>query len=267
MKPLFVFLAALLFILGCDPVTQIDRTPPAPPRGIRTVSLDNNVEISWLSNTEPDVAGYKIWFSSTYNGQYQYIGKTTQTVFNDRDAKNGVTYYYALSAYDFDGNESDLSADVVYDTPRPEGFGATLANYRVTPSTGGYDFSTYSVGKYDDEFTDFYYENTNSRSYLDVWTDTDIQDMGYTKNLDEISVAPTQGWSPSKYVEAIVGHTYVVWTWDDRYAKVRVKTLSNNQLVFDWAYQTAKSNPELKRSVPQGGKRQPIRSASISTVK
>jgi hypothetical protein len=231
------------------------------------VSLDNNVEISWLSNTEPDVAGYKVWISGSYSGQYQFIGKTTQTVFNDRDAKNGVTYYYALSAYDFDGNESDLSADVVYDTPRPEGFGARLANYRVTPSTAGYDFSVYSAKRYDDELTDFFFESTNGRYYLDVWNDTDIQDMGYTKNLDEISASPTQGWSPSKYAEAIVGHTYVVWTWDDRYAKVRVKELSGSQLVFDWAYQTAKSNPELKRTIPQGGMRLPIGSAPTSMLK
>ena len=264
MKSSVGLFAAVLLFTGCDPSTQIDRTPPAAPRGIRTVSLANNVEISWLKNTEPDVAGYRILVSSSYNGQYQFIGKTTGTIFDDQDAKNGVTYYYALSAYDFDGNESELSADVVYDTPRPEGFGSRLANYRVTPSTAGYDFSTYSVGRYDDEFTDFFFDSASGKYYLDVWNDTDIQDMGYTKDLDEISAAPTQGWSPSKFVEAIFGHTYVIWTWDDRYAKVRVKELSATQLTFDWAYQTAKSNPELKRNLSENGKRQLNRSAALS---
>ena len=42
------------------------------------MSLDNSVEITWRTNTEPDVAGYKIWVSSTYNGQYLFIGKTIQ---------------------------------------------------------------------------------------------------------------------------------------------------------------------------------------------
>lgn len=267
MKLFFVFSLAFLLFVGCEHTTQIDLTAPVAPRGIRTVSLDNNIEISWLPNTEPDIAGYKIWVSSSYNGQYQYLGKTSGTVFNDRGAKNGVTYYYGVSAYDFDGNESDLSVDVVYDTPRPEGFGTTVANYRVTPATAGYDFSTYSVGRYDDEFTDFFYESTNGRYYLDVWNDTDIQDMGYTKSLDEISASPTQGWSPSKFAEAIVGHTYVIWTWDDRYAKVRVKQLGNAQVVVDWAYQTAKGNPELKRTLPAGGKRQLSRSVALSLNK
>jgi hypothetical protein len=251
----FILLSVMVLAAGCDNVAEIDRTPPAAPRGIRTVSLDNAVEITWLPNTEPDLAGYRIWTSDRYNGRYQLIGDTRNTRFVDRGARNGTTYYYALSAYDLNGNESDLSEEVVYDTPRPEGYGVRLSNYRTAPLTAGYDFSTYSVGRYDDEFTDFFFESFNGRNYLNVWNDTDIQDMGYTRNLYEISVAPTQGWSPSKSAEAIVGHTYVIWTWDDHYAKVRVREVNASQVVFDWAYQTAKGNPELKRTVPPDGKR------------
>ncbi|HXG37132.1 MAG TPA: hypothetical protein VNL36_00025 [Bacteroidota bacterium] len=255
MKSFIFLLVFALFASGCDNFVEIDRTPPAAPRGIRTVSLDNAVEITWLPNTEPDIAGYKIWTSDRYDGRYQLIGDTRDTRFVDRGARNGTTYYYALSAYDIEGNESELSDEEVYDTPRPEGYGVRLSNYRTAPSSAGYDFSTYSVGRYDDEFTDLFFENFNGRYYLNVWNDTDIQDMGYTRTLDEISVAPTQGWSPSKSAEAIVGHTYVIWTWDDHYAKVRVREVNASQVVFDWAYQTAKGNPELKRAVPPDGKR------------
>lgn len=254
MKSLLAILLGGLLFAGCEPINEVDQTPPAAPRGIRTVSLDNSIEISWLANTEPDVAGYKIWVSDRYDGRYGLIGRTTAIRFVDRDAKNGVTYYYALSAYDVDGNESELSTSMVYDTPRPEGFGVRLSNYRVAPASSGYDFSMYSVVRYDHEFTDIFFENFNGRFYFNVWNDTDIQGMGYTKNLDEISVAPTQGWAPSKSAEAVVGHTYVIWTWDDRYAKVRVKEVGTAQVVFDWAYQTAKGNPELKR-LPADGKR------------
>jgi hypothetical protein len=72
--------------------------------------------------------------------------------------------------------------------------------------------------------------------------------MGFTSSLDEISSSPKEGWAPSKSAEAIPGHTYVVWTVDDHYAKVRVKEAGASRLVFDWAYQTAVGNPELKRS-------------------
>jgi len=130
-----------------------------------------------------------------------------------------------------------------------------MYDYHVFPSTAGYDFSTYSIGQYDDDFTDFFFENYNSRFYLNVWSDTDIQDMGYSNSLDEISVAPESGWSPSRYTEAIEGHTYVIWTWDDHYAKVLVKSITSNSVVFDWAYQTATGNPELKRAPLTGGRK------------
>ena len=39
----------------------------------------------------------------------------------DDDVRNGSTYFYAVSAYDYDGNESELSPEQVYDTPRPSG--------------------------------------------------------------------------------------------------------------------------------------------------
>ncbi|MCI0706651.1 MAG: hypothetical protein L0Y80_04090 [Ignavibacteriae bacterium] len=253
MKSIPVFMLGL-FVAGCT-VNEVDRIAPGVPRRIRTVSLDNAVEIRWLANSEPDIDEYKVWVGTAPSGQYVLIGTTVNTTFIDNGANNGTTYYYALSAVDFNGNESGLSAELVYDTPRPEGYGEEASNYLTAPNSSGYDFSTYSIGPYDDDFTDVFYEHFNGIFYLNVWDDTDIQDMGYTSNLDEISVAPTQGWAPSRSVEAIPGHTYVVWTWDDHYAKVRVISVSTSLVVFDWAYQTAPQNPELKRSIPPDGKR------------
>jgi hypothetical protein len=44
----------------------------------------------------------------------------------------------------------------------------------------------------------------------------------------------------------VEGHVYVVWTWDDHYAKVRVVSISPNSVVLDWAYQVDRGNPELR---------------------
>jgi len=217
--------------------------------------MDNAVELTWLHNTEPDLAGYNVWVSDGYDGDYHLLGSTDRNLFVDHGATNGVRSYYGVTAYDFEGNESDISRDVVYATRRPEGYGIQLDNYRTFPSTAGYDFSTYSVGNYEDQYTDVFFEVYNGYAYLNVWTDTDIQDMGYTQSLYEISTAPSSGWSPSKSVEAIVGHTYVIWTWDDHYAKIRVRELTTSRVTFDWAYQVAPKNPELKRSIPGDGKR------------
>jgi hypothetical protein len=255
MNKITLIAAAVLFFAGCHELHKIDTTPPAPPQGVRATALDNEVELTWLHNTERDLAGYKVWVSDRYDGKYELLGSTEENLFVDHGATNGVRSYYGVTAYDFEGNESDLSRDVVYATPRPEGYGIRLDNYRTYPSSAGYDFSTYSVGPYDDSYTDVFFEYFSGYTYLNVWTDTDIQDMGYTQSLYEIATAPSSGWVPSKSVEAIIGHTYVIWTWDDHYAKIRVRELTASRVTFDWTYQVAPSNPELKRSVPGDGKR------------
>jgi hypothetical protein len=82
-----------------------------------------------------------------------------------------------------------------------------------------------------------------------VNTDTDIQDMGPTGSILDIGTAPSSGWSSTHSVALAPGHTYVVWTWDDHYAKFRVSSVSTGRVAFDWAYQLQKSNPLMKRPV------------------
>lgn len=254
MKTLLVLCAAVVMV-GCHDPFNNDHMSPTPPQGIRVIAGDNATQITWFASQEGDVEGYKVWVSNQYDGRYEIIGKTSAESFTDHGAKNGVREYYAVSAYDFDGNESDLSKDVVYAIPRPEGYGTKLAEFRLSPAIGGYDFSTYSVGKYNDDMTDLYFETVNGRFYLDVWQDTDIQDMGYTNSLDDIAFAPQAGFSPSKTVEAIPGHTYVIWTWDNHYAKVRVKEVTLSRVTFDWAYQLTPATPDLKRELGSDGQR------------
>src|SRR5439155_1027532 len=140
----------------------------------------------------------------------------------------------AVTAFDDNGNESSLSKDLAYDTPRPEGYNVILKDYRSSPNLAGYDFSTFSVGPYDDKYTDVYFEYYNGEYYLDVWTDSDIQDMGYTTSLSDIGAAPTSGWSPTRDSRVITGHTYVVWTWDNHFAKIRINAVSAARVDFDW---------------------------------
>ena len=246
-------LVLLSFTIGCE--TEIfvpDTTPPSSPKGLYAVARDNQVNLYWDYNRESDVQGYDIYISSYYSGRYELIGSTHGNYFYDKGAVNGKTYYYAVAAFDNSENESDLSRDVAYATPRPEGLDVILTDFRTRPSTAGYDFSTYSVGNYNDQYTDVFFEYYNGVYYMDVWDDTDIKDMGYTNSLYDIEVAPASGWSTTKDVLLTVGKTYVVWTLDDHYAKLRVISLSSSRVVFDWTYQLQKGNPSLKRTVSEG---------------
>lgn len=260
MKPIKKILALLAlltipFIYGCDEFDDFyfDDEPPLPPKGVYTITGDNRIDIFWDDNYERDIAGYNVYYSYSYDGKYTLLGNTHKTEFIDYGANNGTTYYYAVTAYDYSNNESELSKDVVYDTPRPEGFNQAIFDYNRSVNNSGYDFSKYLVVPYNTDAADMFFENYNGTFYLNVWDDSDIQDMGSTRDIWDISYAPLTGWvqiQPNenvKYTPAIVGHTYVIWTWDNHYAKVRIKSMTSERMVFDWAYQLVEGNRELKR--------------------
>ena len=250
---LIITLAIILLLQACDiydPYNyhEPDYIPPNPPTGVVMLNGDNRVDLTWNDNRESDLSGYNIYYSDSYDGKYYPIGSTAYNFFIDYDAANGDTYYYAVTAYDYNGNESDLSRDVIYATPRPEGFNQSIFDYRRFPNNSGYSFSFYSVVAYDNIDVDFFFENYQGDFYIDVWDDTDIQDVGPTYDIYDIPFAPTTGWSPTKDALAIVGHTYVFWTWDNHFAKIRISSITPDRMVFDWAYQLVEGEIMLKRS-------------------
>jgi len=52
-------------------------------------------------------------------------------------------------------------------------------------------------------------------------------------------------------VEVIFGHSYIIWTRDNHFAKLRVNGFIRAYgIVFDWAYQVDPGNPELAPRPP-----------------
>lgn len=253
-KGLLALLAAVS-LSGCNDGPG-DVTPPAAPRGVYTVTRDHEVVVHWLANTEHDVAGYRIYEGPCDSGPdcpYDLVGATGGTTFTVTGLANGVTRYFAVAAFDQAGNESDLSYETLFDTPRPEGTGVVLDNYLDTAARGGYDFSTFSVRAWDDPQADVFFGYNGSVFQMFAADDlTEIQDYGHATSLDAVDYAPSAGWSPSGTVELIEGHCYVVWTRDDHYAKFRVTDIrpggasAPDQVVLDWAYQMDPGNRELR---------------------
>lgn len=265
MRASWLWMPLAVLLAGCnDNTTSVrDVTAPAAPRGVRTITGDTRVYMDWLANTEPDVAGYFVYMGACPDPSCaRRVGATTGTSIVVDGLTNGVTRYFSVTAYDRAGNESDLSYDLVYDTPRPEGFGRVLSNYLDTTAGSGYDFSQYATRAWNDTLTDMYfgYNGTFYQMFVPDYQ-TDIQDAGYAGTLDAVDWAPTSGWSPSGTVELIVGHCYVVWTRDDHFAKFRVTDLRPGgsgtpaRVTLDWAYQVAQGNPELKAARTRSGLR------------
>ncbi|GAU08921.1 fibronectin type III domain-containing protein [Desulfoplanes formicivorans] len=83
------------------------------------------VTISWNANSDKNLNGYRVHYG-TKSRDYQYIedvGNITRYVTDD--LQEGETYFFAATAYDLYGNESDYSQEVSYtvpttDTPTPD---------------------------------------------------------------------------------------------------------------------------------------------------
>jgi hypothetical protein len=225
-----------------------DTEAPNIPVGVCSVTGDQKVTLYWYPNTDNDLAGYNIYWSPEPEGPYEYMGCSKSAFYADREVENGLTYFYAVTAYDCSGNESELSEECVFDTPRPEGRGVRIWDANLYEFDSGYDFSTEYVQPWDESSTDIYciYDDQVEAFYM-VAADryTDIQDFGYMDDLDAIDYAPEDGWSQTGVVELIFGHGYIVWTDNNHFAKFRVTSIRDNYLKFDWAYQEDRGNPEL----------------------
>ena len=83
-----------------------------------------SVRLNWVASSSPDAAGYNIYYGSqsgVYTAALSVVGTTTITV---DDLQDGLTYYFAVSAYNNSGSESDLSNEASYSIPGtapPEG--------------------------------------------------------------------------------------------------------------------------------------------------
>jgi hypothetical protein len=123
------------------------------------------------------------------------------------------------------------------------------------PSLSGFDFSEQEVLHWQDSHADIYleYDDDLEAFFLCVAnSQTDIQDFGYTDDLDGVNWSPLEGWSKVGWVEVIEGHSYIIWTADDHYAKLRVGEISGNtKIYFDWAYQIDGGNQELAPRPPR----------------
>lgn len=252
----FVALMGLGFVGCSDDDNPVYDPVPATPQGVYSVTGDEQVFVYWNGIYERDVKEYLVYRSLDAVTGYQAIGTVAAQdnpnldlliyEYVDDNADNGTTYYYAVASVDHAGQRSELSAENVFDTPRPEGTVVLFPN-NIQPSLSGFNLETATQVYDTSAIADVYVDIFDGIYYLNVTAiDIDIQDMGYTSSFDEIGYAPEYGWSALGYVELILGHTYVIWTADDHFAKMRMESLNaSGSVTFEWAYQTDQSNLEL----------------------
>ena len=260
LAPMALIALAVVFVSGAttgcgedDPM--IVDTPPSAPDGVFSITGDRQVEICWNPNPEPDIAGYDIYWNTEAFGAFTYIASVgpNTTCFIDAPLTNGNTRFYAVAAFDQAGQESPLSIEDVFDTPRPEGTNLVLFDYLgQNSSLSGYDFSALSgaAQAWNAVGTDVYFGAPNGvpTVFANQSAGVDVQDYGYI-DLVNVDWAPTAGWSGRGQEELIQGHSYIVRIvnqgGDFNMAKFYVVSVSPSSVTLDWAYQIDPDNLEL----------------------
>ncbi|NIZ93486.1 fibronectin type III domain-containing protein [Kineococcus rubinsiae] len=94
-------------LAAADPVTPVDRTPPAVPGKVTATSGDAQVTVSWDAVLDADLDHYVV-VDGAGNPVASVARGTTSTVVTG--LVNGTAYAYRVSAVDLRGNASALSA-------------------------------------------------------------------------------------------------------------------------------------------------------------
>lgn len=92
-----------------------------------------DVTLVWDANTEPDLAGYHLYYGTSpglYTVDMDVGATTTATV---RNLTEGVAYYFAVTAYNTQGAESTFSNEVVFGMPPASPTPTATATATATP--------------------------------------------------------------------------------------------------------------------------------------
>jgi hypothetical protein len=105
---------------GSAEINLIDSTPPATPTNVVVAAGQSRIWVSWQTNSEPDVAGYRVYYrlgapGPPWDGSAAVEGTPSPVVVTGtncllRGLGLGTNYFVAVSAVDTTGNESPLSS-------------------------------------------------------------------------------------------------------------------------------------------------------------
>lgn len=74
--------------------------------------LGAHIDLAWDANSEPDLAGYIVYYGSFSRAYTESLDIGKATSVRITGLSEDTEYFIALTAYDIYGNESDFSAEV-----------------------------------------------------------------------------------------------------------------------------------------------------------
>ncbi len=150
----------------------IDTLPPTAPTNLKAEVGDRRLFLSWETATdiESGVKGYKVYYGTASGSYSSSIDIGNNTSYELAGLTNGVTYFIAVSAYDYAGNEGAKSAEAS-ETPQE------VRGILGLKDTGGCFIATAAYGSYEErhvkilrEFRDGYLlTNIPGRAFVSLY--------------------------------------------------------------------------------------------------
>jgi hypothetical protein len=75
-------------------------------------ALAAHIDLAWNSNSEPDLAGYVVYYGTSSNAYTTAVDTGKGTSVRITGLAEDTEYFFALTAYNIYGVESDFSAEV-----------------------------------------------------------------------------------------------------------------------------------------------------------
>ncbi|MFH1850682.1 MAG: S8 family serine peptidase [archaeon] len=159
----------------------VDTSAPAPVTGLVLGMVnENDVALSWTGSFAPDFSHYRVFRAESafedVSGMLS-IGTTAQTSYTDYAAEESITYYYAVTAVDANGNQNSAvtakSISTPDSTPPP-----LTANVTVRPIAGEAALRISWAETAAGDFSEY-------RVYHDTEPFADVQGMSPVHTIDD----------------------------------------------------------------------------------
>jgi hypothetical protein len=77
----------------------------------------SSASLQWNANTDPSVVGYKVYYGGASRSYTNTVAVGNRTTSEVGGLLEGKVYYFAVTAYDVDGFESDYSEETTFLVP------------------------------------------------------------------------------------------------------------------------------------------------------
>ncbi|MGD8539765.1 MAG: hypothetical protein PVI66_13700 [Candidatus Aminicenantes bacterium] len=95
-------------------ILAVDTLVPLAPTGLVAIAGEDFVSLSWDANKESDLSGYRVWRRSDLRDEFLALTEEliAENVYTDSTVEKDQRYFYAITALDANGNESQRSEAV-----------------------------------------------------------------------------------------------------------------------------------------------------------